>query len=70
MKLPDGLRRWSLPRVEPDVVFSGGIGGKGTPSWRSVTASGEYTKARYLGLSFWFPVNDRFLVGNISGTTI
>lgn len=61
MKLPGGRRRWSSPRGAPDVACSGGIGGKGTPSWHSVTAFGECRKAWILILVY-VPVNYGFLV--------
>ena len=64
MKPPGGRRRWSSPRGAPDVACNGGIGGKGTPSWRSVTASGECRKAWIYRVVFlvYVPVNDGFLV--------
>lgn len=64
MKPPGGRRQWSSPRGEPDVACSGGIGGKGTPSWPSVMVSGECRKTWVFRIVFlvYVPVNDGFLV--------
>ena len=39
-----GRHRRSSPRAAPVVACSGGIGGRGTPWWRSAMASGESKK--------------------------